>query len=477
MSIRAAQHRTPAPLTPGYGTQALSGAKAYYRSLNKPLAIGGSVLLIGALLAQLLPPVVRSSNVFNGALAGVLGLYSIIGFLFLRTKFRITLPALILGLIQLWIVATVFLGPSVFGLEMKVGRNIWWPTFVLMPYLATFVLVAIDPRWRERLLNFILGVSLLVAFVALLQFLKFPGAYALSNYYADLADLKSFGLDKRSHGLSTHPFHLSAQCILGCGIVASRLLFRKLTAWDILFYAVLSSGIIVAQARSFYVAWLIITLITLGFIFRRDLAQFLIIVCLMGSIIAGLVVAFPEQLSYGISGKNTIADGRMDQWTRADELSAEFPITGIGPKETVFGSGKDFSGRGRWWSLYTESGYRMSRVSGGFIGLALLISLVGSCLFLAWRVARDQLADPARRRAAFAGFYYMIAITLGLYITNIVENELITYYGMALAGIVAPQVHEVYNGQRGKTKKFLNRFAAAKARMELNARNHEVANS
>lgn len=470
MSLATRKHLNPEPLTPAYGTLTVAGSRPYFRSVNKPLVVGGSVLIIGALLAQLLPPAIRSNIVVNGVIAGMLGLYSVIGFLHLRNKFRMSTPAIILGFVQLWIVATVFLGPSVFGLELKLGRNIWWPTFVLMPYLATFVLIAIDPRWRDRLLNFILGVSLVAAVVAVLQFFKFPGTFELSSLYADIKGLETYGLDKRSHGLSTHPFHLAAQCILGCGIVASNLLFRKLTAVDILYYTVLSSGLVVAQARSFYIAWLIVTVITMGMILRKDFAQFLIILCIMITLISSLVIAFPEQMSYGISGRNTIADGRMPQWIRSDELADKYPITGIGPKETVFGSGKDFSGGGRWYSYYTESGYRMGRVSGGFIGLGLVILLVASSLYLAFKMMREKTADAIRRRAAFAGFFFLIAVSIGLYITNIFENELMTYYGMTLAAIVAPQMHELFNAQRNRRGLYALRMARARERLATNAK-------
>jgi hypothetical protein len=247
-------------------------------------------------------------------------------------------------------------------------------------------------------------------------------------------------------------------------------LFRKLSALDIFYYMVLSGGLVVAQARSFYIAWILVTVITMALILRRDLGQFLIIISIMITLISSLIMLFPEQMSYGISGKNTIAEGRMAQWIRADELSERFPITGIGPKETVFGSGTDLSGGGRWYSLYTESGYRMGRVSGGFIGLSLIVILMATSLFLAFQVLRDKGADQIRRRGAFASFYFLIAISIGLYITNIFENELMTFYGMTLAAIVAPQLHEIYKAQRNKRGVLVARIARARARMASNAR-------
>lgn len=472
INLRSRPHHSPPALTPGYGAQRLAESRVYFKGLNRPLFIGGSILLLGALLVQLLPPVVRSYNVFNGFVAGSLGLYSLIGFLFLRTKFRISAPVFILALIQVWIAVTVFIGPQVFMTTLKLGRNIWWPTFVLMPYFAAFLMIAIDPRFRERLFKFIYGVCIASAALAVLQFVRFPGTLQLFNLYADVEYLVFHGLEMRSHGFTTHPFHLSAQCILGCGLVTSNLLFRKLNAWEVLLYALFSAGIVVAQSRTFYVAWALLTIYTLVLVFKRNKPQFLIIVCLMGSIIVGLVVAFPEQLSYGLGGKNTIADGRMDQWIRSDQLSDQFPNTGIGPKETVFGTGvghQDQLNRGRWYTYYTESGYRMSRVSGGYIGLGLLISLVATLIILAVRMFRDKQVEPIRRRAAFAGFYYSIALGIGLYITNIVESELLTYYGIALAAIVAPQIGEVYKSKKGRADLYLKRFAKARSRLALEA--------
>jgi hypothetical protein len=464
MSIPLSKRPRSTSLAHGQGVATLGGARSYFKSLNRPLAVGGCVLLFGALIAQLLPPVIRSSNVFNGLLTFSLGFFALIGFLFLRTKFRISFPAFILGLLQIWIVCTVFLAPQVFSVDLKLGRNIWWPTFILMPYLAAFVLVAIDPRWRDRVMNFILGVCLVTAVVALLQFANFPGTQQLSNMYTNLEGLKIYGLEKRSHGLSTHPFHLAVQCILGCGIVASNLLFRKLTVLEVFYYALLSGGLVVAQARTFYIAWGVVTIITLVMLCYRNKVQLLVILCLMGTIIVGFVGAFPEKLSYGLSNKNTINEGRMAQWMRADYLSSEYPITGIGPKETVFGSGTDQGGN-RWFSMYTESGYRMSRVSGGFIELGLLILLITSSLYLAIKVAKDKTATEMRRRAAYTGMYFVIAVGIGLYFTNIVENELMTYYGMALAGIIAPQYHEIYKSYRGRTRLFKDRIAKASARL------------
>ena len=452
------RQRLTSALEPGYGARKFSEARSFYHAVNKPLVISGSILVIGALLVQLLPPVIRSSNVFNGAVTACLALYSLIGFLFLRNSFRVTFPILVLGLIQIWIVATIFLSPQVFGLELKLGRNIWWPSFVMMPYFAAFILVALDQRWRERLLSFLLIICVFTALVGILQFLKFPGTQTLSNWYVDLEDLKTFGLEKRSHGLSTHPFHLSAQCIMGLGIVAGNLLFRKLKPVEIFYYAVLSAGLIVAQARTFYIAWAIVTLVTMGLLLWRSKPQFFAILGLISVVLIGLIVAFPEQLSYGLSGKNTISEGRMQQWNRADELSSLYPLTGIGPKETVFGSGKDFSGSGRWWTLYTESGYRMSRVSGGYIGLGLMILMVISCSWLALRVTIQKNADEVRRRAAFAGTYFMFAMAIGLYITNIVENELMTYYGLVLAALVSPQIGEIWKTRKRRNIRTLKRL-------------------
>lgn len=436
--------------TPGHGAQRLNMARRYFQAANRPLAIWGALLLVGALVAQLLPPVIRANNVFNGALTFALALYTLIGFLFLRNSFRITFPILILGLMQIWIVVTVFLGPTMLASDVKLGRNVWWPTFVMMPYFAAYVLCTIDVRWRSRLLKFILIVSSFCAFIGLMQFFKLPGMERITNLYVNLEDLTTFGLESRSHGLSTHPYHLSAQCILGLGIVSSNLLYRPLKTYEIMLYALLSAGLVVAQARTFYLVWAVLTIITLVLIFRRNKPQFFKVFSVMAFVVVMLVVVFPEKLSYGLSGKNTINEGRMDQWGRADELSDMFPVTGIGPKETVFGSGKDLSGGGRWWSLYTESGYRMSRVSGGYIGLFLMVLLVVTCLYLALKVSRNPNVETARRRAAFAGAYYMLAIGVGLYITNIVENELMTYYGLVLAGVIAPQISEVWIAHRNK---------------------------
>jgi|GEM_PF-6835767 len=457
----------PSPVvTPGHGAEQLNATRLYFRSANRPLAIWGAVLLLGALLAQLLPPVIRANNVFNGGLTITLGLYSLIGFLFLRNSFRLTLPVFILGLIQIWIVATVFLGPTILALDVKLGRNIWWPTFVMMPYFAAFVLCTIDVRWRDRILSFILGVSCFCAFVGLMQFFKLPGMESITNLYVNLEDLATYGLEQRSHGLSTHPYHLSAQCILGLGIVSSHLMYRSLKMWEIWAYALLSAGLVVAQARTFYIIWALLTIVTLCFIFWRNKAQFFKVFSVMAFVVVALVVVFPEKLSYGLSNKNTINEGRMEQWERADDLSAQFPVTGIGPKETVFGSGKDLSGGGRWWTLYTESGYRMSRVSGGYIELTLLISLVLSCLYLSFKVAKNPNVEEARRRAAFAGVYYMIALGVGLYITNIIENELMTYYGLVLAGVIAPRAKEIWVAQTSKRRK-LHRLVADRRTLPL----------
>jgi len=89
---------------------------------------------------------------------------------------------------------------------------------------------------------------------------------------------------------------------------------------------------------------------------------------------------------------------------------------------------------------------------------------------LSFQVLRDKAADPMRRRAAFAGFCFMIAIAIGLYITNIFENELMTYYGMTVAAIVAPQVHEIFKSQRNRRSAYVVRLAQARERMASNAR-------
>ena len=100
----------------------------------------------------------------------------------------------------------------------------------------------------------------------------------------------------------------------------------------------------------------------------------------------------------------------------------------------------------------------------------LIIALMATSLFLSFQVLRDKSADIWRRRGAFAGFYFVVAISIGLYITNIFENELMTYYGMTLAAIVAPQVHEVFKSHRFRKGAYIARIASARARMASNAR-------
>ena len=118
-------------IEPGYGSAQLTLRQNYFKAGNRPLAIGGALLVITALIVQLTPPVIRSSNVFNGLVSAALALYVLVGFLYLRNSFRITFPIFVLGLIQVWIASTVFLGPQIFALEMKLGRNIWWPAFIM----------------------------------------------------------------------------------------------------------------------------------------------------------------------------------------------------------------------------------------------------------------------------------------------------------------------------------------------------------
>ena len=53
----------------GMGSARLNAFRNYFSAVNRPLAIWGLLMVIGALTLQLLPPAIRGNNVFNGALS------------------------------------------------------------------------------------------------------------------------------------------------------------------------------------------------------------------------------------------------------------------------------------------------------------------------------------------------------------------------------------------------------------------------
>lgn len=405
----------------------------------------GLIVAVAYMLYLIVPGSIRGNQTTTIVMAGFGILFVLVSLLYGRTTMYLPFPVVALGMLQVWIVASYLIIVPKIAQDIPIGRHLYWPILLAIPFLVFYSLCTLNELWRKRLINVLIGLAALHAFVGLGQFFKLPGFKWQYTYYSQFVDtsLGQAWVDAnkdRTVGLGAHAYDLSAMCILGIALCAGQLMVRKLKWWEVSVMLLCTMALVTAQSRTFYFTWLFTAPFVLYYVFKRDKKQGMTVLAMVAIGMTILLGLFQHQLEYGLRGPNTITGSRINNWESANNIIAEFPATGIGPNPGVMGNGNVLPSR--WTAMYTESGYRLMLVTSGFPGFMILLIMVFGTIAGAFGLMRMNTATPERRVAAFAGFIYGVSISILLLVTNCLGAETLTFPAAFILGIVAPHRKE-----------------------------------
>jgi O-antigen ligase len=432
-----------------------ASALSYEQMRNRPVLLLGKVIFFFLAFSLALPLTIKNTQQFTITYVGLCVGYTLLATLVSRAFVRPVFPIAIMFGMQIWLViAFLLVAPHVVPYPL-LGRHLYWPVLVVLPYFVLGSIIILDPKWRHTALKILFYLALINAVIGIFQFLRIPGFASIQTFYSP----KALGYDwfgdqphlYRAVGLTLHPYHLAAQCLFGMAVIGSNLLERRLKQIEIFSFVIFLTALFVAQSRAYYASGAIALAVLLVLLFRRDKALFIWSVTLMA--VAGIAVLglFNDRLGYGIRGKNIAESGRLERWANSAAIVREYPLTGIGPNPDIFGN-NPLVVPGKRQQEYTENGYRMVASTMGLPGLALLLAgLIGTFL-LSVSVATKRYQDALQRRMGLVGALYTISIAVALNITNMFEHELLTFFGVAVAAICLPDVGKAFSTWRTRRK-------------------------
>lgn len=424
----------------------------YATRRNKSLLTIGSYLFLGITASLLLPLTIRNTQQFTIVYVVLSFAFTLLSLLSTRVFPRQAFPALILMGMQVWTVITFLIIQPAVMTEQSLGRHLYWPILLCLPYFVLSSICTLDSSYRQKALKVLFWMCFVSAAIGIGQFLRLPGFQTIQNFYSP----KTQGVDWfgdtphafRAVGLTLHPYLLAAQSIFGIALIGSNLLERKLKTHEVFSLAVFMGALFMAQSRTFYASGALLCLVLLVLLFRRDKPMFVWAVSLFavfGFIVVGV---FSSRLEYGVAGPSIMESGRIAKWQAAAQVIRDNPVTGIGPNMDIYGNKGLVTLSGRRGLEYTENGYRMIAATAGIPGLVILIAgLVGS-LYISLRIVLKTYVEGLQRRMAFICVFYVISLAVALNISNLVEHELMTFLGMCVAAIAYPPVVYHYKGAR-----------------------------
>jgi hypothetical protein len=427
----------------------------YAQRRNRPVLLLGHGLFFFITMAMLLPLTIRNTQQFTMSYVILSALYALLAIGVSRSFVRPVFPIAILLGLQVWnLVTYLVVSPQVIMFPI-LGRHLYWPILLVLPYFVLGSIIMLDPGWREKAIRILFWFCMISALVGLAQFLRIPGFHAIQAFYSPTAIAEDFFGNTpnlyRAVGLTLHPYLLAAQCLFGMALIGSNLLYRKIKPWEILSFVIFLSALFVAQSRAYYVSGALTVIVLLVLLYKRDKPMFVASVTSMTLCAVFLMAVFGSRLEYGTKGQGLAESGRLERWAAVAGIVEEFPVTGVGPNTRLFGN-DTLKLPNRRNLTYPENGYRMILGTMGVPGLfLLLVGLVGSFV-IAVRVATKSFSDTIQRRMGLVGALYVMSIAIAMNITNMFEHELLTFLGVCAVAIGLPDVGKAFQSARTKRK-------------------------
>ncbi|MCH7945131.1 MAG: O-antigen ligase family protein [Armatimonadetes bacterium] len=354
------------------------------------------------------------------------------------------LPGAMIGLVlvQLWFTVS----SMVAQVELGRGLELSAPDYSLVSFLLCFLqasmLVSFFPDVRVLLKRVIVGLCVVSAFVAVLQFLNFGPAIALLNTmvgfggeggWAGQGSIRAMGIFP-GVGLQV------TYSLIAVGLIASALYKRKLLPIEIVLVIVLTGMMLMAQVRN-ALAIVAVVMVPLTVLFVKRHRQGAMPYVVAG-VLALLLLVFggTGRFDYMLSGDTSTLDYRYDVlWPQAMTIFEQRPWFGIGV-EPAFAGAETFV-KDRWSDgILIDNGYLVALAYGGLPAFVFMVVAVLLGAFGSLRLLVRRGAAPIERGFAIGACIVVLLFGYGMYFGNQFTNISIGMLYFIIAGVALPSV-------------------------------------
>lgn len=362
----------------------------------------------------------------------------------LRKTAPLRLPGAMVGLVlvQLWFTVS----SMVAQIELGRGLELSAPDYSLVGFLLCFIqgsmLVSFFPDIRVLLKRVIVGLCVVSAFVAVLQFLNFGPAIALLNIMVGFGGEGGWAAQGSIRAMGIFP-GVGLQVtysLIAVGLVASALYSRRLQPIEIVLVIVLTGMMLMAQVRALLVV-VAVVMVPLIVLFVRRHRQGAVPYIVAG-VLALLLLVFggTGRFDYLLSGDTSTLDYRYDVlWPQALTIFEQRPWFGIGV-EPAF-AGADTFVKDRWSDgILIDNGYLVALAYGGLPAFVFLVVAVLLGAFGSLRLLVRRGATPIERGFAIGTCVVALLFGYGMYFGNMFTNASIGMLYFLIAGVALPSV-------------------------------------
>lgn len=340
-----------------------------------------------------------------------------------RMRMRLCFPIVMVLLLQIWSIVPFLHAQLVLGRRAEFGSWHFYLVEMAFPYATAYVLCRLDRRAFPLIPRLMILLSTLSALVGILQFFWIPPGPQLASFYVGVnAELVN---GNRANGLAFYPATMSTQAVIATLLIGSRMLYRKLTVWEIANIALLSLGSFCSQARVSFIMLLFCLLVLLFISIRRSGVQGVAVAGAMVFTATTLISAFPERFDYllGVADtSNTLVYRQQKRWVIGQNIMDLEPIYGIGPDSGLFAGGFYMADKWAPRTRVVENAYLLMASMYGLVGLFVWIGANLGTLIISMMLWFDKRRGLFERRVGMLGTM-LITVYCVYYITGNIVNE------------------------------------------------------
>lgn len=410
--------------------------------LLAPLATWGFVATLCPLLMANIPLAGSLNLLLRLAFALNAVIFTIVGQSFLRTRFVLPVPILLIFVLQGWVAVSYIVGYATTSRFQFWGYHMYFLLEAVAPFFAAMTVHQIAPRVFERVVKVFLGITAVAALVSLAEFVRLPGTSGLTRLYANLyVNPLADGADARfirPIGLNGHPGYNATQMFFGLCFLLYFLRKTGVRFWIVALFVLFSAALFTTQARAVYIIALPVVIFAFVELFKRTPRLGFGLLAALSLMFFSLIVAFPDAMSYAI-GKDRLdlaynISGRADIWASTLAQLEGLWLTGFGPDQQLIFQ-QQYAGR--VVLRQTENVYVMMLAMCGIIGLwffamSLILAFVSSV-----RAAINREAESQTRLFAHAVALMVIGIIIQGFTSNMFQSVSVIQYLTVAGGFLA----------------------------------------
>ncbi len=371
--------------------------------------------------------------------------WAVFAFIATRKTFRLCFPIVVLLIVQVWSVATQVTAATLYGRPQMFGQHVYFSVQIAVTFFLVYGVCVVVPQARRYLANQFLGFCLVSAVFSLFQFAKIGPFVQLSRFW-QVQGVENWSniLSVRPVGLTTHAITNAYTMTVAMGLLCSKWLYRKMRPLDYAAFSLLAVSAVMAQARSILPAVAFAVIVGLRMAYKSDRRAFFVSMSMLIVFAVAVFVLMADRFGYlfqanwfrpGGSGA-----GRLVRWEHAAEIYRNFPLTGIGPDESLFSMGMQVD---KWSGRLMESSYLAFLAMFGIPGLAMLVLGYLGSFVLSWRLYATLPNDSPRKGLALAAIVAVAALALHSTGTISFIAYSVVPIAMLIAGMLAPTEDEV----------------------------------